>query len=127
WHRAPSGEWTIWSDRDPLQTCPRYFGSALTRAIETPIDLRWPGPATLAIDIAAAKLRWRLDFESTGRTRLLSRLGEVLPDRVWRSPRALELLARVAGRMLDAGKLKLAGRAPNGQLFIANPMQLWTV
>jgi len=127
WHRAPSGEWTIWSDREPLETCPRYFGSALTRAIETPIDVAWPGPRTLAIDVPGADLRFRLELESTGTTRLLSALGGAMPDAMWRSSPALAVLARVAGAMLHAGKLQLAGRAPNGQSFVANPMLLWTI
>ncbi len=127
WHRATSGEWTIWSDRPPLETCPRYFGSALARAIETPIQVTWSGPRSLAIEVPAADLRWTLELEATGTARLLTALGKALPDRFWRSPRALAMLARVAGRMLHAGKLQLAGRVPNGQTFVANPMLLWTI
>ncbi len=127
WHRAPSGEWTIYSDRAPLETCPRYFGSALTRAVEGPIEVVWPGPRSLSIDVPGADLRWSLELESTGTTRLLSALGGAMPDGMWRSPRALAVLARVAGAMLHAGKLQLAGRAPNGQTFVANPMLLWTL
>jgi hypothetical protein len=29
--------------------------------------------------------------------------------------------------MLRAGKVRLAGRAPNGQRFIANPLSIWLV
>lgn len=127
WHRAPSGEWTIWSDREPLEACPRYFGGALTRAIAAPIELAWPGPRRLAIELPAADLRWTLELASTGTTRLLNALGQAMPDALWRSPRALAVLARVAGAALHAGTLQLAGRAPNGQTFIANPMLLWTI
>ena len=127
WHRAPSGEWTIYSDREPLETCPRYFGSALARAIEGPIELAWPGPRSFSVDVPGAELRWTLELESTGTTRLLSALGGAMPDGMWRSPGALAVLARVAGAMLHAGKLQLAGRAPNGQRFVANPMLLWMI
>ena len=36
-------------------------------------------------------------------------------------------MAPVAGVALGAGKLRLTGRAPNGQRFIANPLLTWTV
>jgi hypothetical protein len=36
-------------------------------------------------------------------------------------------MAPVAGVALAAGKLRLTGRAPNGQRFIANPLLTWTV
>jgi hypothetical protein len=36
-------------------------------------------------------------------------------------------MAPVAGVALGAGKLRLTGRAPNGQRFIANPLSTWTV
>lgn len=36
-------------------------------------------------------------------------------------------IAPVAGIALGAGQLRLTGRAPNGQRFIANPLSTWTV
>jgi hypothetical protein len=36
-------------------------------------------------------------------------------------------MAAVAGVALEAGKLRLAGRVPNGQRFAANPLLTWTV
>jgi hypothetical protein len=49
------------------------------------------------------------------------------PERAWRSPILLRLTARMAGPMLRAGKLGMAGITPRGQSFIANPRQLWVV
>jgi hypothetical protein len=36
-------------------------------------------------------------------------------------------MGAVAGPMMRAGKVRLAGRAPNGQRFIANPLLVWLV
>jgi len=127
WHREPNGEWTFWSDRPALQSCARYFGPALTRAIEAPIDLRWMGPRHLSVRIDDAKLRWEMDLEATTATRLMNALARALPDRAWRSDTVLKAMARVAGPLLHAGNLGLTGLAPNGQHFVANPMRLWAL
>ena len=34
-------------------------------------------------------------------------------------------MSRVAGPALGAGRVRLAGVAPNGQLFTANPLKIW--
>jgi hypothetical protein len=127
WHRSPEGQWTFWSDRPPLQACPRYFGSDIAHAVSTPITVRWTGPLHLEIEIPAADLRWAMDLESTRVTRTLNRLGQLLPERAWRSPYTLALIGRFAARLLHAGRLGLSGRVPNGQAFIANPQLVWIV
>ena len=50
-----------------------------------------------------------------------------MPDTLWKNPIVLAAMAPVAGVALGAGKLRLTGRAPNGQGFIANPLSTWTV
>jgi hypothetical protein len=127
WHRAPEGTWTFWSDQPPLEACPRYFGSAISRAVMTPIVIRWPKPRQLEVEVPAAELRWTLELETTRSTRTMNRLGEMMPDRLWRSPRALALMAKLAGRLLHAGRLGLSGHLPNGQAFVANPMLVWSI
>src|SRR5690606_9062829 len=81
WHRATSGEWTIWSDRPPLETCPRYFGSALARAIETPIQVTWSGPRRLASDAPAADARRTPALEATRTARLPTAARQAAPYR----------------------------------------------
>jgi hypothetical protein len=34
-------------------------------------------------------------------------------------------MSRAAGLALRAGRLRLTGRAPNGQRFVANPLHIW--
>jgi hypothetical protein len=125
WHRAADGTWTFWSDRAPLEACPRYFGSAITHARVAAIEVRWPEPRRLEIRIPDAALEWRMELEPTASTRFLNAFGRAMPERLWHSRRALWLMARLAGPLLHAGRLGLAGRAPNGQAFLANPLLVW--
>lgn len=48
-----------------------------------------------------------------------------LPDRAWRSDRVLAVMSRGAGAVLGAGRVRLAGVAPNGQRFTAHPLKIW--
>jgi hypothetical protein len=127
WHRTPEGDWTIYSDHDPMRTCPRYFGSALSRAVETPISVTWPAPAVMEVSVPAAELAWRVELADSATTRFLNALGGTMSDRMWRRPRVLAMMARLASRMLHSGRLGLSGHAPNGQTFIANPRIVWLI
>lgn len=127
WHRDPQGEWTFWSDRDPLQACPRYFGRAIAHAEVAPIHVQWPHPRRLEVTIPSAQLHWALELETTAATRLLNGVGRAMPERMWRNGNVMSLVSAMAGRLLHAGRLQLSGRAPNGQTFLANPMELWVI
>lgn len=127
WHRDPAGRWTFWSTTPPFEACPRYFGPAIASAVTTPIDVSWMGPRRLVIDVADVGLHWDMELESTLATRLLSAAGKALPDRAWHSPAILGAMGDMAGALLHAGRLGLAGKAPNGQAFEANPMLVWTL
>jgi hypothetical protein len=37
----------------------------------------------------------------------------------------LDVMSRVAGTALRAGRVRLTGLAPNGQRFVANPLTVW--
>jgi hypothetical protein len=58
-------------------------------------------------------------------TRLFSRVGAALPARAWHSRPVLDVISRVAGIALRAGRVRLTGLAPNGQRFVANPLTIW--
>jgi hypothetical protein len=51
----------------------------------------------------------------------------LIPMTWWRSEPFMGWMGRMAGPMLHAGKVRLTGRAPNGQSFIANPTRLWLI
>jgi hypothetical protein len=127
WHRTPDGAWTFYADAPPLLCCPRYFGAALKCFVNTPIELRWPAPNRLELEIPSVPLRWTIDLETTFSTRVMNAMSRMMPDRLWRSPAVLALMSGIAGPLLGAGRLQLAGQVPNGQWFVANPMQIWSV
>lgn len=128
WHRSPDGEWGMWVDVDPLHACPRYFGSGVERVVRGPIHVSWPGAQRMIVQIEGGRqLDWEIVLASTLTTRLLSSVGKVTPDALWRRRLVLSAMAAVAGSMLRAGRLSLYGIAPNGQWFKANPKQIWTV
>jgi hypothetical protein len=127
WHRDPEGAWTIWADRPPLESCARYFGSALANTYTTKIDIDWEGPRHLRVRVPSANLSWETMFEETAATRAMNAMSRAMPEKAWRSPAVLGAMARLAGPMLHAGHLGLIGRTPNGQSFIANPMTIWVV
>jgi hypothetical protein len=127
WHRDPGGAWTIWSDAPPLESCARYFGAALTRALTAPIDIDWEGPRRLRVSVPSANLTWTMALGANAATQSLNAVSRALPDAAWRSPVVLGAMARLAGPMLHAGHLGLSGHVPSGQSFVANPMTIWIV
>jgi hypothetical protein len=126
WHRDPEGQWRFYQDVPPLQACPRFFGSALTEASQTEVEVVWTGPRAFRIAIAGT-LDWEVSLAPSTATRVMNVMGRLMPDRLWRSPAVLGAMTAVAGPMLGAGKLAMAGRAPNGQHFVANPLLIWTI
>jgi hypothetical protein len=127
WHRTAAGEWTLYADVPPLLSCGRYIGSAVAHAVETNIHLSWPGPRRMELVVPAADLSWSIDLAQSAITRSMNALARSMTDRMWRDPRVLAMMARLAARMLHAGRLQLSGRLPNGQWFIANPKEMWLI
>jgi hypothetical protein len=126
WHRDPDGDWHFYQDVPPRQGCARFFGKALAGVTVLPIETQWSGPRSLRI-VAPGRIEWQLDLSSTLATRAMNLIGSLMPDSLWKSPTVLAAIAPVAGVALRAGKLRLTGRTPNGQRFIANPLSTWTV
>ena len=127
WHRTPEGRWTFYSDGDPARSCARYYGSELDESPVTDVVLKWTGPAELRVEVPQGGLEWSLTFGATFGTRLLNAAGSIVPRPLWRSKWALNWLAKVASRLLNAGKIRLTGRTPSGQEFISNPFHVWVV
>ena len=127
WHRSPAGDWTFYADVPPRQACARYFGEAARAAIRTPIHMEWLSHRILDVVAPEIGLEWRIGLGSTRATRLLNVLGGLLPGPAWRSPVVSRLMGAVAGRTLDLGNVRLTGRVPNGQRFLAAPRHIWLV
>ena len=127
WHRDPDGAWTFYATTPAEQSCARYFSSATTNAaVVCPVNVTWTGDFSLVVDVPDV-LHWTVDLRHTPVTRLLSRVGQWLPDGVWTSPGALGAIGRTAGAMLGAGQVRLAGTMPNGQQFRIAPKRMWAV
>ncbi|MEP7216348.1 MAG: hypothetical protein ABI782_08845 [Anaerolineaceae bacterium] len=127
WYRTPAGDWTFYADAPPEAACTRFFGGAVARAVFCPLVLEWWGEDQLHIAIPEAGLACDITVGPTLASRAMNVIAAGFPEWAWRNPRMLGLTAMVAGPMLGAGKLSMAGVAPNGQSFVANPRKIWVV
>jgi hypothetical protein len=128
WHRSPDGRWTFYQDVPPEQACARYFGGAISEAVVRDIDVTWSGDRRFTVAMGdPVDLRWEVSLAATPATRLMNALSRALPELLWRSPMFLRGMGRAASLVLLAGRLGLTGRVPNGQSFVANPRQIWSI
>jgi hypothetical protein len=126
WHCDPKGDWRFYQSVPPRQGCARFFGKALADITILPIETYWDAPGSLRI-IAPGRIDWRFDLRSTLATRAMNAVGSAMPDALWKNPTVLAAMGPVAGIVLRAGKLRLTGRAPNHQKFLANPVSIWSI
>lgn len=127
WHRDPSGQWTIYSDLHARYACPRYVGAMADASVVTPIHVTWTAADSFTVQAPRVSLAWSVTLASTRATRLLDRTAALLPARAWRSPLALAALGPLAGALLGAGRLALAGVMPSGHRFRFAPRRVWTI
>ena len=128
WLREPDGRWTFYQNAPPLQACPRYFGGAIAAAEQREIELTWPGPRNFTVRVAGEDgIDWGMSLAPSPATRALNAIGGLMPDALWHNRAVLRVMSAVAGVALGAGRLRMAGRAPNGQRFIANPRRIWRI
>jgi hypothetical protein len=126
WHRDPDGSWFLYGDTPTEQSCTRYFDAAISAAFITDISTTWTGPCQLTVRIDG-RLTWSIDLQRTTATTLMTGAGRLMPRAMWDNRGVLAAMGRVAGPVLRAGQVRLAGTAPNGQWFRANPRLLWSV
>jgi hypothetical protein len=127
WHRDPGGRWEFWQDQPDDRACSRYFSAAVADTCHVAIGLEWTAPATMRLAVPELDFQWSATMASSPVTRFLNAVGSVLPERAWTNRRALLALGPVAGAALRAGRVGLYGSVPNGQRFIANPLEVWLV
>lgn len=121
WHREPSGRWAFWQDQPGDVACSRFFGGGTASVRHVAVDLRWPGPSTFRLEVPELGFEWTATVGTSAAALVLSAVGAALPEAAWRSPALLAATGAVAGPLLRAGRLRLAGRAPNGQRFLSAP------
>jgi hypothetical protein len=128
WHRDPEGSWTFYQDVPPELACSRYYGNEIEETVERPIEIKWDGPSNFTVRIDGERsLEWRVTTRTTLATRLLNRAARLVPLSWWRSPTVLSMMGAAARVGLGAGILRLTGRLPNGQTYIANPSMFWLI
>jgi hypothetical protein len=127
WHRDPTGRWAFWQNQAAELACPRYFSAAIAEARNVEIDLEWTEPSTIRLGVPELGFEWSATLRASGVTRFFNAVAAILPDRLWKAKPVLSLMGPVAGAALRAGRVGLAGVAPNGQRFIANPLRVWLV
>lgn len=127
WHRDPAGAWTVYTTVDAAYSCPRYIGPALARpAIVTPIDVRLIEDDGVRVHIDDA-VDWTFTITPTRATSLMTAMGSWMPQRAWSSRFLLGAMGRMAGLMLSAGRMRLAGTMPSGHRFTAAPRRVWSI
>lgn len=129
WHRNPSGRWTFFQDVEAAHGCTRYFGAAVAEVASATIEIDWVGPEQFSVTVtdAAHRLDWHVALSSSPISRAISAVSQRLPRAVWRSGWFLAAMGAAAGPLLGAGNVRLAGRAPNGQRFVARPLMVWLI
>lgn len=127
WHRSPEGTWTFWSDVAPEASCYGFFGAAVDETASLPISIRWTGPRAMRVTVGDGVVDWELTMRATPVTVAANAASGILPERMWRDRRVLEVVGKVAGPLLGVGRVTLTGRSPNGQVFLTNPLQIWLV
>jgi len=126
WHRDPDGAWVFYGDTPTDASCPRYFDAAISSASMTDISITWTGPSQFTVEVGAV-LVWHIELRSTPATALMTGAGRLMPRAMWDNRAVLAAMGRVAAPVLGTGRLKLAGTAPNGQWFKANPRRIWSI
>jgi hypothetical protein len=127
WHRDTDGRWEFWQDRPDDQACPRYFSAALADTRHVAIGLEWTGEATLQLTVPDLDFAWTATMAPSPVTRVLNAVGSLLPERAWTNRHVLSAMGPLAGAALGAGRVRLQGKVPNGQHFIANPLNVWRI
>ena len=129
WHRDPAGRWVIYQDQKPQHACPRAFGPGIDDSRTVPIELDWNGSHrfSMDIDMEGFRLHWEVPLVDTPVTRVLNATASALPPSIRHNRIVLGATGRMAGPLLRAGRVRLAGDVPSGQAFFADLRRVWLI
>lgn len=127
WHRAPDGAWTVYHSVAPELSCPRFVGAAISRAVQTPIEIEWRGPRQLRVRVEEVHLVWEMELGATPVTRTMNAVMSLLPAAFFRSNTVLSLMSAMSTVMFSAGRFAMRGTFPNHQWFQVGPRKVWMV
>ncbi len=111
----------------PELSCPRFVGAAISRAVQTPIDVEWTGPRRLQVRVEEAQLVWEMELGATPVTRTMNAVMSLLPAAFFRSNAVLSLMSAMSTVMFSAGRFAMRGTFPNHQWFQVAPRKVWMV
>jgi len=128
WHRSSEGDWSIYSDGPSLEaTCSRYWNSAIQHASLTSIDVSWPGPNELRVEMEEPELLWTMAISAPLFLRGLNAVSSTLPLWSWK----LGLLRRgrewMAKRLLGMGELRFSFIMPSGHDAVIMPEEVFFI
>jgi hypothetical protein len=128
WHRDPKGRWTFHQNVPPDQSCPRYFGAAITQNTTESIRIDWLDRRRLCVTVEApGEIVWDIRLAPTLATRMINRVANGMPSS-WRGKRPVLAAMETAARwILGAGEMKLTCHTPNGQAFTGIPRWIWPI
>jgi hypothetical protein len=65
-HRDPEGRWTFHQNVPPEQSCPRYFGAAITGNTTEPMRIDWTDQRRFCVTVdAPGEIVWDVRLEPT--------------------------------------------------------------
>lgn len=126
WMRDRDGDWTIFADTAPEVSCMRYFGAGVTHSVTCPVELRWLTPTTARVRVPGA-IDWRVEMRRDPSTSFTGFSARLVPPSLWQSDAFLALMGAMMRPLLRAGRIRLAGRVPNGQTYRMRPLRVWSV
>lgn len=127
WLYDPSHGWTFYQDVPPEFGCSRYFSKAVSRVVQSPIEIEWVESHRFVLRVPQANLRWEITLRETWTTRALNAASKVLPVSFKRKESVRNTMGKVVSLLLNTGKLTLAGHVPNGQKFVATARLIWLI
>ena len=128
WHRDPNGRWTFHQNVPPEQSCPRYFGAAITENTTEPIRIEWTDQRRFRVTVdAPGEIVWDIRLAPTLATRMMNTAASAMPSSWWGNRSVLSIMETAARWILGTGEMKLTGCTPNGQVFTATPRLIWSI
>ncbi len=128
WHRDPDGRWAFHQNVPPDQSCPRYFGAAISENTTEPIRIDWTGPREFRVTVdAPGDIVWHVRLAPALATRMMNAAASAMPSAWWEKRSVLSTMEIAARSILGTGEMKLTGYTPNGQVFAAIPRLIWPI
>jgi len=128
WHRDPKGRWTFHQNVPPEQSCPRYFGAAITENTTEPIRIGWTDQRRFCVTVdAPGEIVWDIRLAPTLATRIMNAAASAMPSSWWGKRSAFSTMETAARWILRTGKMNLTGYTPNGQFFTGIPRSIWPI